>query len=112
MNKQIESIVNFNVLNAVNDYSKFLENEQAEHVMNNIILNYSENIGRIVQYAPKSVSDDELLKILRLYSSRMSSLWTELRKLHSETYFEFNLDNPFYDEVAKTDLKLAHQLFK
>ncbi|AFF28187.1 gp189 [Sphingomonas phage PAU] len=111
-NNLLKSIVNFDIDKATKDYTKFLETEQAETVMNSILLNYSENLGRIVEVAHKEMSEDILEQILQRYSNNMLKLWNNLQNLHKESYFEFNLDNPFKDELAKNDKELSNLLFK
>lgn len=111
MNNYIKSIVEFDIEKVSKDYGKFLETEQPEIVLNNIILSYSENIGRISDGLPEDLPDSELLDILKDYSSRMLKLWDLLQKRYKDLYFEFTLDNPFESELDKTDQQLARLLF-
>lgn len=111
MTKYLDSVINFDIQKAIKDYDRFLQSENAEVVMNNLIVNFSENIGNISKNTPAEVSDDDLTKLLRLYCNNMLKLWNELKTKYASEMFEFNLDNPFKSELEKSDDYLAKLLF-
>lgn len=108
---QIKSIINFDINKAVSDYSKFLKDLSAEDVLENLMTNYVTSYEKIIDISPEDLSDDALIGYLQDYSLNMVKLWDKLKAIHRDNYYEFNLDNPFKDELMKSDSDVAEMIF-
>lgn len=109
--QQIKEIVDFDINRAVRDYSKFLEQLDAEAVLENLLGQYIKNFDRITDLFPEDGNEPILIGHLQDYSINMVKLWKELKRLHASDHFEFNLDNPFRDELYKSDEEIAEMIF-